>query len=68
MTLSELEQRLDPQRFLRVHRSAIVNLDRIREIQPYGRGAQIVILEDGTRLTLSRSRREALARLLGESV
>jgi two-component system LytT family response regulator len=67
-SLKSLAGRLDPSVFFRISRSAIVNLDRIREIQPYGRGALIVILEDGTRLTLSRSRKEALARQLGESL
>ncbi len=65
-TMKSLAARLDPASFFRVSRSAIVNLDRIREIQPFGRGAQIVILEDGTRVMLSRSRREALARVLGQ--
>jgi two-component system LytT family response regulator len=65
-TMKSLEGRLDPARFFRVSRSAIVNLDRIREIQPFARGAQIVILRDGTRVTLSRARRDALARLLDQ--
>jgi two-component system LytT family response regulator len=67
-SMKSLEARLDATRFFRVSRSAIVNLDRIREIQPFARGAQIVILKSGTQVTLSRSRREALARLLGQSL
>lgn len=64
-TMSELESRLDPARFLRVHRSAIVNLDRIRELQPWFRGDYRVILRDGTELTLTKNHREQLeSRLL----
>jgi two-component system, LytTR family, response regulator len=59
-TMSQAESRLDPSRFLRVHRSAIVNLDRIRELQPWFRGDYRVILRDGTELTLTKSHREKL--------
>jgi two-component system, LytTR family, response regulator len=64
-TMQSLETRLDPKRFARVHRSAIVNLDRIQGLQPYFRGAHVLTLRDGTRLTLSRSRRAAFERALG---
>jgi two-component system LytT family response regulator len=50
-TLKGLEARLDPERFVRIHRSTIVNLDRIREVQPWFQGEHILILRDGTRLT-----------------
>jgi two-component system LytT family response regulator len=64
-TMSELEARLDPARFIRVHRSAIVNLDRIKELQPWFRGDYKVVLNDGTELTLTKSHREKLeSRLL----
>jgi two-component system LytT family response regulator len=64
-TMSELESRLNPAHFLRVHRSAIVNLDRIKELQPWFRGDYRVILRDGTELTLTRNHREKLeSRLL----
>lgn len=64
-TMSELEARLNPAHFLRVHRSAIVNLDRIRELQPWFRGDYRVILRDGTELTLTKNHREKLeSRLL----
>ncbi len=68
-TMGQLESRLDPARFVRVHRSAIVNLDRIRELQPWFRGDYRVILRDGTELTLTRSHREKLESrlLLGSS-
>ena len=58
-TLCALETRLDPSRFGRIHRRVIVNLARVREIQPWFGGDQIVILADGLRLRLSRSYREA---------
>jgi two-component system LytT family response regulator len=64
-TMGQMETRLDPARFVRVHRSTIVNLDRIRELQPWFRGEYRVILRDGTELTLTRSHREKLeSRLL----
>ena len=64
-TMNELEARLDPARFLRVHRSSIVNLDRIRELQPWFRGDYRIILRDGTQLTLTKNHREKLeSRLL----
>ena len=58
-TLCALEARLDPSRFGRIHRRVLVNLARVREIQPWFGGDQIVILADGLRLRLSRSYREA---------
>ena len=67
-TMNSLESRLDPGAFFRVSRSAIVNLDRVREIQPFTRGAHVVILEDGTRVKLSKARRERLAELLGQDI
>jgi two-component system LytT family response regulator len=63
-SMRSIEGRLDPTRFLRVSRSAIVNLDRIKEIQPFARGSHMIILESGTRVLLSRSRKEALEALL----
>ncbi len=60
VTLSELAARLDPRRFARIHRFTIVNLDRIREVQPSTSGDQIVILHNGQRLRMSRSHRSAL--------
>lgn len=65
-TMNQLEGRLDPARFLRIHRSTIVNTERIKEIQPLFNGAYGVLLKDGTRLTLSRGYRERLRTLTGE--
>jgi two-component system, LytTR family, response regulator len=66
-SMAELEQELDPVRFLRISRSAIVNIDRIQEIQPWFQGDYVLILTDGTRLTSTRGYRENMRRLLGRS-
>jgi len=58
--MHDLEGRLDPAKFVRIHRSIIVNLDRIRELHPHFNGDYIVVLEDGRQLRLSRTRRENL--------
>ena len=58
--MQDLEAQLDPRRFVRIHRSIIVNLERIRELHPHFNGDYIVVLEDGRQLKLSRSRRETL--------
>ena len=60
-----LEQGLDPGRFCRIHRSTIVNVKRIAALEPLFHGNHVVKLRDGTRLTLSRTRREELAQRLG---
>ena len=57
-SLNNLEVQLDPAMFLRIHRSTIVNINRIKEIQTHFNGNFIVLLADGTELILSRSRRE----------
>src|SRR5215831_10637179 len=64
-TMNALEGRIDPERFLRIHRSTIVNIERIREIQPLFHGDHVVILRDGTELTLSRTYRQRLQEVLG---
>jgi two-component system LytT family response regulator len=63
-TLNDLESRLDPTEFLRVHRSAIVRVDQIAEIQPGDSGRYGLTLTDGTRLIVSRSRGTALKKLM----
>jgi len=63
-SMNKLEKQLDPEMFLRVHRSSIVNLDRVKELHAGGGTDHAVVLQDGTRLKLSRSRRERLNRLL----
>ena len=62
--LKRLEQRLAPHGFVRVHRSAIVNVDRIKELEPWFHGEYVVILKDGTKLTSSAAHSEALHRII----
>jgi two-component system LytT family response regulator len=64
-SLTALEKKLDPARFVRIHRSTIVNVERIRELQPVFHGDYVVILHDGTELPVSRSFRENLGKSLG---
>jgi len=68
VSLGALERLLDPALFVRVHRSAIVNLDRIREIVSDGNGDGAVVLADGTRVRMARSRRAAVERVLGKAL
>ena len=63
-TLTALESRLDPARFVRVHRRLIVAVDSIRELQPWFGGDQVLILKDGSKLRVSRSYREHVAERL----
>jgi two-component system LytT family response regulator len=63
-TMNNLENRLDPDKFLRVHRSAIVNVRRIKELHPMFHGEYQIILKDGAQLTSGRGYRENLQRLL----
>ncbi|MBE7501304.1 MAG: response regulator transcription factor [Verrucomicrobiales bacterium] len=65
-TMNALESRLNPKLFLRISRSTIVNLERIKELQPMFHGDYTVILRNGTRLSLSRSHRDRLQHLLGK--
>jgi two-component system LytT family response regulator len=65
-TMAHLEAELDPRQFMRIHRSAIVNVDRVQEMQPSFNGEFVVILRSGTRLTLSRGYRDALQARLGK--
>jgi two-component system, LytTR family, response regulator len=65
--IAELEQRLDPEQFIRVHRSAIVNLERVRELHPLFRGDSILVLSDGSRVRLARARREQFEAALTRS-
>lgn len=62
-TMGSMEEKLDPEKFMRIHRSNIVNLERIKEIQPWFNGEYLVILKDDTRLTLSRKYRERFKEL-----
>jgi two-component system LytT family response regulator len=65
-TMSHLESELDPQQFIRIHRSTIVNVDRVQEMQSSFNGEYVVLLRGGTRLTLSRGYRDAIHARLGK--
>ena len=65
-TISSLESQLDPKKFVRIHRSSIVRIDRIHELQPWFHGEYRIILQDGTQLTLSRNHRDKLQEALGK--
>jgi two-component system LytT family response regulator len=67
-TMRQLEAKLDPAQFVRVHRSAIVRIDRVQTLHPYCKGAHMLTLKDGTRVNLSRSRRAAFEAALGGHV
>ncbi len=67
-TMTTLEERLDSHQFLRIHRGTIVNVDRIRELQPWFSGDYVVILGDGTKLRLSRSYRDRMETRLGRPI
>ena len=66
--MNRLETQLDPRRFARIHRCTMVNIDRIKELQPWFKSEYRVVLRDGTELALSRSYREKLQDLLGKKV
>jgi len=66
-TMSALEARLDPNKFVRVHRSTIVNVDRIKEIHSLFQGRQVIVLHNGDKVTLGRNYRARLDRLLGNT-
>ena len=65
-TMNSIEGRLNPDIFFRIHRSHIVNIERIKELQPWFNGEYVVILRNGSRLTLSRGYREKLQERLGK--
>jgi two-component system LytT family response regulator len=65
--LARIERLLDPDQFIRISRSAIVNIDRIREIQPWFNGESLVILDGDSQVPSSRHYRANLRRLLGKT-
>jgi two-component system LytT family response regulator len=65
-TLQGLEKKLDPSKFVRIHRSSIINLDFVREVQAWFRGGHLVLMKDGSELRLSRYQRDAVEKLTGK--
>lgn len=63
-TMKDLEKRLDPRAFQRVHRSTIVNLDQVRQVKPHTNGECFLILESGAQVKVSRSYRDVVARFV----
>lgn len=64
-SLRNVEERLDPTRFLRIHRSTVLNVDRVKKIVPHFNGGAVVMLQDGTELKMSRSYRDRVSAVLG---
>jgi len=67
-TLASLEAQLDPRRFVRIHRSYVVNLERIARIEPYTKDSRVAVLQDGTQLPVSRAGHAKLREMLGDNV
>jgi two-component system LytT family response regulator len=67
-TMTTLEAALNPQQFVRIHRSTIVNVERIQELQSTANGECTVFLQSGARLTMSRGYREAFQERFGKSL
>jgi two-component system LytT family response regulator len=65
-TMHAIEERLDPERFFRIHRCRIVNMEHVQELQPWSNGEYVVVLRSGTRLALSRGYRDRLQERLGK--
>jgi two-component system, LytTR family, response regulator len=65
-TISSLEASLDPERFVRIHRSVIVNLERVAKIEPYAKDSRVAVLSDGSQLPVSKAGYERLRGLLGD--
>lgn len=68
IALGELEARLDPRRFVRVHRSALVNLERVSHLEPLSHGEFEIVMRNGARVRLSRTYRAHLEARLGQSL
>jgi two-component system LytT family response regulator len=63
-TLTELEQLLDPARFVRIHRSYVINVESLQKVEPYAKDSRVVILRDGARIPVSRAGFERLKDML----
>jgi two-component system LytT family response regulator len=67
-TIGSLEETLDPRQFIRIHRSYIVNLDRVVRMEPYTKDSRIAVLSDGKQVPVSRAGYQRLTALLGEKL
>jgi len=67
-TMNAVETKLSPETFVRIHRCHIVNIEQVRELQPWFNGEYVVFLKNGTRLTLSRGYRERLQDRIGRNI
>ncbi|HLI84105.1 MAG TPA: response regulator [Bryobacteraceae bacterium] len=67
-TIASLEKALDPRQFVRIHRSYVVNLERVVKMEPYTKDSRVAVLSDGKQLPVSRSGYQRLAVLLGETL
>jgi two-component system LytT family response regulator len=67
-TMNAVEAKLSPEMFVRIHRCHIVNIEQVRELQPWFNGEYVVFLKNGTRLTLSRGYRERLQERVGKTI
>jgi two-component system, LytTR family, response regulator len=67
-TMNAVESKLSPDTFVRIHRCHIVNIEQVRELQPWFNGEYVVFLKNGTRLTLSRGYRERLQERVGRTI
>ena len=67
-TIASIEGQLDPKRFLRIHRSYIVNLERIARIEPFTKDSRVAVLQDATQLPVSRAGHARLKELLGDNI
>jgi two-component system LytT family response regulator len=63
-TMKDLEKRLDPRRFQRIHRSTIVNLDLVKQVKPHTNGECFLVLNSGSSVKVSRSYRDVVARFV----
>jgi two-component system LytT family response regulator len=67
-TMNAIQKKLDTTTFIRIHRSTFVNIEKIKELQPWFHGEYVVIMRDGTQLTMSRSYRSNLPDLMGTTL
>jgi len=63
-TMNDIHARLNPRQFFRIHRSTVVNVDHVKELQPWFGGGAIIVLQDGTRLSVSRAFRTTLSSII----